>query len=63
MDLLEIGLSVVDWIVLVQDRYRWRALVNAIINLRVPLNAGKLPSSCTTYGLSSGTQLHRDSYE
>jgi hypothetical protein len=32
MDLLEIGLNVVDWIGLVQDRYRWRALVN----LRIP---------------------------
>jgi hypothetical protein len=29
MDLLEIGLSVVDWICLAQDRYRWRALVKA----------------------------------
>jgi hypothetical protein len=28
MDLLELGLSVVDWIGLVQDRYRWRALLN-----------------------------------
>jgi hypothetical protein len=36
MDLLEIGVSVVDWIGLVQDRYRWRALVNAVMNLRVP---------------------------
>jgi hypothetical protein len=36
MDLLEIGLSVVDWIGLVQDRYRWRALVNSVMNLRVP---------------------------
>jgi hypothetical protein len=34
--LLEIGLSVVDWIGLAQDRYRWRALVNAVMNLRVP---------------------------
>jgi hypothetical protein len=59
MDLLEIGLSVVDWTGLAQDRYRWRALVNSVINLQVPLNAGKLPSGCTTFGLSSGTQLHR----
>jgi hypothetical protein len=29
MDLLEIGLSAVDWIGMAQDRYRWRALVNA----------------------------------
>jgi hypothetical protein len=36
MELLEIGLSVVDWIGLAQDRYRWRALVNAEMNLRVP---------------------------
>jgi hypothetical protein len=36
MDLSEIGLSVVDWIGLAQDRYSWRALVNAVMNLRVP---------------------------
>jgi hypothetical protein len=36
MDLLETGLSVVDWIGLTQDRYRWRALVNSVMNLRVP---------------------------
>jgi hypothetical protein len=36
MDLLEIGLSVVDWIGLAQDRYMWRALVNSVMNLRVP---------------------------
>jgi hypothetical protein len=36
MDLLEIGVNVVDWIGLAQDRYRWRALVNWVMNLRVP---------------------------
>jgi hypothetical protein len=36
MDLLEIGVSVVDWIGLAQDKYRWRALANSVINLRVP---------------------------
>jgi hypothetical protein len=36
MDLLEIGVSVVDWIGLAQDMYRWRALVNLVMNLRVP---------------------------
>jgi hypothetical protein len=36
MDLLEIGVSVVDCIDLAQDRYRWRALVNSVMNLRVP---------------------------
>jgi hypothetical protein len=34
-DLLEIGLNVLDWIGLAQDRYRWRALVNSVMNLRV----------------------------
>jgi hypothetical protein len=36
MDLLEIGVSVVDWSGLAQDRYRWRALVNSVMNLQVP---------------------------
>jgi hypothetical protein len=33
-DRLEITLSVVDWIGLAQGRYRWKALVNAVTNLR-----------------------------
>jgi hypothetical protein len=36
MDFSEIGLSVVEWIGLAQDRYRCRGLVNAVMNLRVP---------------------------
>jgi hypothetical protein len=36
MDLLEIGLNVVDWIGLAEDWYRWRAVVNSVMNLRVP---------------------------
>jgi hypothetical protein len=36
MDLLEIGMNVVDWIGLAQDRCRWRALVNLVMNLLVP---------------------------
>jgi hypothetical protein len=36
MDLLEIRVHVVDWIGLAQDRYRWEALVNSVMNLRVP---------------------------
>jgi hypothetical protein len=36
MDLLETGLSFVDCICLAPDRYRWRALVNTVMNLWVP---------------------------
>jgi hypothetical protein len=36
MELLEIVLNVVNWIGLAQDKYRWRALVNSVMNLRVP---------------------------
>jgi hypothetical protein len=35
MDLREIGLGVVDWIRLAQDRDQWRAVVSAVMNLRV----------------------------
>jgi hypothetical protein len=35
MDLREIGLGGVDWILLDQDRDRWRAVVSAVMNLRV----------------------------
>jgi hypothetical protein len=36
MDLVEVGWSDVDWIGLAKDRNRWRALVNSVLNLRVP---------------------------
>jgi hypothetical protein len=36
MDLGEVGWGDVDWIDLAEDRNRWRALVNSVMNLRVP---------------------------
>jgi hypothetical protein len=36
VDFLEIGWGDVDWIGLAQDRNRWRAVVNSVLNLGVP---------------------------
>jgi hypothetical protein len=49
----------VDWIGLAKDRNRWRALVNSVLNLRVPWNAGKLSSGLASSGFSSSAQLYR----
>jgi hypothetical protein len=53
-----LGWGDVDWIDLAQDRNRWRALVNSVLNPRVPWNAGKLSSGLTSSGLSISVQLH-----
>jgi hypothetical protein len=58
IDLVEVGWGDVDWIGVAQDRDRWRALVNSVLNLRVPQIAGKLSSVQTTSDLSSSAQLH-----
>jgi hypothetical protein len=57
-DLREIGWGGMDLIDLAKDRERWRALVDTVMNLRVPYNAGKFLRSCTIDGFSRRAQLH-----
>jgi hypothetical protein len=40
-----------------QDRDQWTTLVNAVMKLRVPYNAGKFLSGCTIGGFSRKAQL------
>jgi hypothetical protein len=56
--LRETGWECMDWIDLAQDRNQWRALVNTVTNLRVPLSAGKFLSSCITGGFSRRARFH-----
>jgi hypothetical protein len=57
MDLREIGWDGVDWIELAQDRDQWRALVNTVMNLRVPKIAGTFLNGCTIGSFSGRSQL------
>jgi hypothetical protein len=50
MDLGKTGWDGVDWIDLAQNRVKWRVLVNAVLKLWVPQNAGRF---------SGSAQLHR----
>jgi hypothetical protein len=58
MDLREVELGDMDWIDLAQDWDRWRAVVNKMMNLRVPLNAWNFLSSLGHVSFSGRTLLH-----
>jgi hypothetical protein len=59
IDTRGIGWDGMDWIDLAQDRDQWRALVSTVMNLRIPQNARKFLSSCTTVGFSRGAYLRK----
>jgi hypothetical protein len=48
----------VDWIDVAQDRDKWKALVNMVMNLQIPSNFGKFFCSCKTGSFSIRAQLH-----
>jgi len=58
MDLQEVGCGYVDWIGLAQDRDRWWTLVSAVMNLRVPWNAGNFLTNCKPVSCSRRTLHH-----
>ena len=57
-DLQEVGCVYMDWIGLARDRDRWRTLVSAVMNLRVPRNAGNFLTSCRPVSFSRRTLHH-----
>ena len=48
----EVGCGYMDWIGLAQDRDRWRTLVSAVMNLRVPWHTGNFLTSCKPVSVS-----------
>jgi len=58
MYLQEVGCGYMDWIGLTEDRDRWPMLVSAVMDLRVPCNAGNFLTSCKPVSFSRRTLHH-----
>ena len=57
-DFPEVGCGYMDWIGLVQDRDRWWTIVSAVVDLRVPWNAGNFLTSYKPVSFSGRTLHH-----
>jgi hypothetical protein len=53
MDLQEVGCAGIEWMELAQYRNRWPAIVNEVMNLRVPINEGNFLTSLKPVSFSS----------
>jgi len=58
IDHQEVGCGYTKWIGLAEDRDRWRTHVSAVMNLRVPSNAGNFLTSCRPVSFTRRTLHH-----